>query len=412
MDALGKLGLTQLISLGENQTKGHLRLPQPLYEFEVDLLWLMSTIYKHKKVSQTGAFQNIIFYDLLKGLTRLLAHFGVSVARQVDQVPKVVDLEMIDQLSLSRPTRSLGQTLSLGKHIDQAALADVAATDKCVFWGFGRWTVCNAGTTSDEFCLLNIHAAKVAMQIEGSFATFTDMKRWLQLILNFSLATLTLTACQFSANKSDRPLQPETEKRHYLALGDSYTIGTAIDSVNSYATQLTDTLRPLLNNSLSLTVVARNGWTTTDLLKALRSNTPDSTQDLVTLLIGVNNQYQGLSTAAYQEDFTELAQWSIALAKGRKERVIVLSIPDWSVTPAGAGKRTVVGKEIDAFNAINRAISDSLGISYLNITALSRQALGDSTLVAKDQLHFSAQMHQDWLAVLYPSAAAKLEEAP
>lgn len=246
------------------------------------------------------------------------------------------------------------------------------------------------------------------MQIEAGFAIFTGMKRSLLFTLPFLGLLLALSSCRSEFAPGAERSMAKDKPCQYLALGDSYTIGTAIGKQNSYATLLADSLRSGLTDSLTYRHIAANGWTTANLLAGMRKAAPDSTQDLVSLLIGVNNQYQGLSPTQYRKEFRQLAQWSIALARGQAERVLVLSIPDWGHTPAGAGERNRVAREIDAFNAINQGLSDSLGLVYLPITALSRQALHDNRLIAKDSLHFSAIMHQLWLEQIYPVAAAKL----
>jgi len=195
----------------------------------------------------------------------------------------------------------------------------------------------------------------------------------------------------------------------YLALGDSYTIGTAIGKENSYASLLADSLESRSEiDSVYLKIIAQNGWTTGDLQTGINQTQPDSSFDLVSLLIGVNNQYQKRSLQEYEREFRALLLKSITLAQGRKERVLVLSIPDWGSTPAGAANRSQIAQEIDAFNAVNQALSDSLGVSYYNITPISRTAVQDSSLVANDDLHFSKEMHALWLNKIFDSVAKQV----
>lgn len=219
------------------------------------------------------------------------------------------------------------------------------------------------------------------------------------MILSLAL----MASCQ-SKNETQQPDLPALngEAVRYLALGDSYTIGTAIGEGNSYASQLADSLKSVVHvNSVELNIIAQNGWTTGDLRQGITAAQPDSSYDLVSLLIGVNNQYQNRSREEYRQQFRALLQYSIILAGNQKENVVVLSIPDWGATPAGAGNRSAIAAQIDSFNADNRAITDSLGITYFNITPLSRTAVGNPDLVAKDNLHFSAKMHKLWVDAIY-----------
>mgnify|MGYP001944334821 CR=1 FL=1 len=224
------------------------------------------------------------------------------------------------------------------------------------------------------------------------------------------LLGLLFLACQPDQEKRytvvEIPATPQgTVNASYLALGDSYTIGTAIGVDYSYASMLRDSLEKETSSlNINLEIIAKNGWTTGDLLKALESEKPTSDYNLVSLLIGVNNQYQGRSQNEYRQQFTELLQRAISYAGGDSSRVVVLSIPDWSATPAGAGRREAVGRDIDEFNAINRQITQSYGVAYVDVTPVSRTALNDASLVASDNLHFSAAMHRLWLQLLFEKA--------
>lgn len=223
----------------------------------------------------------------------------------------------------------------------------------------------------------------------------------LKFVMVLSLALM--ASCQ-SEHESEQPHLPAPKGKvvRYLALGDSYTIGTAIGEKKSYAAQLADNMESeSFIDSLALSVIAQNGWTTADLRQGISAAKPDSAYDLVSLLIGVNNQYQNRSRKEYRQQFKALLQYSIILAGNQKENVVVLSIPDWSATPAGTGNRTNIAAQIDSFNADNRAITDSLGITYFNITPISRTAVGNPELVAKDNLHFSAKLHELWLDLIY-----------
>lgn len=215
---------------------------------------------------------------------------------------------------------------------------------------------------------------------------------------------LLLWQCQQGENNGlDADPEPELPVLRYLALGDSYTIGTGLEPERAYPWLLRDSLQIALGtDGVELRVIAQNGWTTADLRQGIRLAAPDSNFDRVSLLIGVNNQYQNRSLNEYRLQYEALLRLAIDLAQGQKKQVLAISIPDWGVSPAGAGRRVQIGAEIDAFNAINRRIADSLGVAYADITPLSRTAQGQAALIAADSLHFSAQMHKQWAALLFP----------
>ena len=188
----------------------------------------------------------------------------------------------------------------------------------------------------------------------------------------------------------------------YLALGDSYTIGTAIGKKNAYPGLLVDSIvESFPELKVSTEVIAKNGWTTRDLLNGIASENPEGTYDMVSLLIGVNNQYQGLSKKDYRNEFIGLLEKSIGLAGGIKENVFVISIPDYGVCTVAVDDLESISPEIDAFNAINKSIADSIGVSYIYITEISRIAKGKEELIASDGLHFSSAMHELWVKKIW-----------
>ena len=206
--------------------------------------------------------------------------------------------------------------------------------------------------------------------------------------------------------------QTTKEVFKYLALGDSYTIGTAIGVDSSYSAQMRDSL--LADNqtvdSLYYEVIATNGWTTRDLINGISARNPASDFDVVTMLIGVNNQYQGRPVTQYKSEFRQLLNQAIGFAGGDKSRVLIVSIPDWSVSPAGGSSRAAVGQKIDEFNAAQKSVCDSLMVTYVDITEISRTGLNNPDLIAADGLHFSAKMQALWMRELYPFWYAKLME--
>ena len=190
----------------------------------------------------------------------------------------------------------------------------------------------------------------------------------------------------------------------FLALGDSYTVGDCVAETESWPVQLVTRLQEQGILISSPEIVATSGWTTIDLAVGIKAAQLQQPYDLVSLLIGVNNQYQGRSQEEYQQQFAHLLQQAITLAGNDPARVIVLSIPDWSVTPFAAGLDTaVITAEIDAFNAINRAETENAGAHYVDVTAVSRQAAADPGLIAEDGLHPSGKMYTAWVELVLPT---------
>jgi lysophospholipase L1-like esterase len=223
------------------------------------------------------------------------------------------------------------------------------------------------------------------------------------LILLSSISFFTLCGCAKKAPAQD------TGALTYLALGDSYTIGQSVSQDQSFPYQLTAQLNQQSKVNAP-NIVAVTGWTTNNLINGINnSGLTSSTYDFVTLLIGVNDQYQGVSQDSYRARFIALLNTAMKFAKGNKNRVFVISIPDYSVTPYAAGSNTdAIAKEIDQFNAINKAESDKAGVNYLNITDISRQAATDGTLLAPDGLHPSGKMYGLWVQRLFPLVKSKI----
>lgn len=203
---------------------------------------------------------------------------------------------------------------------------------------------------------------------------------------------------------------PASDSIHYLALGDSYTIGQSVEATERFPYLTAALLRYRHLPVAEPRYIATTGWTTANLLTAINAATNLKTYDVVSLLIGVNDQYQQLDTAGYRTRFIQLLQKAISLAGNRKARVFVLSIPDYSATPfvAAAGKARI-HDEINAFNAINKEITLADSITYIDITPLTREAATDGTLLAHDNLHYSAKEHQLWAELLAPAIQKALQ---
>jgi lysophospholipase L1-like esterase len=205
-------------------------------------------------------------------------------------------------------------------------------------------------------------------------------------------------------NPGSLPL-PETDSgRSYLALGDSYTIGESVDAPARYPFQAVQLLRSSDHLNCKVPdIIAATGWTTANLLNAISAASPPHIYNIVTLLIGVNNQFQGGSQTQYRDEFTLLLQQSIALAGNQPSHVVVLSIPDYSVTPFARGRNTsLISSQIDSFNTINRGVSMSYKVNYLDVTAESRKAANDPSLIADDGLHFSGKEYGIWASLMEP----------
>lgn len=197
--------------------------------------------------------------------------------------------------------------------------------------------------------------------------------------------------------------QKKMEKR-MLALGDSYTIGESVQENDRWPMQLVDMLRETGNNFEKPEIIAKTGWTTDELIAAINEANPQGPFDLVSLLIGVNNQYRGNSLSTYREEFEFLLRKAIDFAGGNIKKVIVVSIPDWGVTPFAEGRdREKIAMEIDDFNEANKEITESLKVTYVEITKDSRLAATDLSLIAEDGLHPSSKMYKQWASKVFKS---------
>lgn len=183
----------------------------------------------------------------------------------------------------------------------------------------------------------------------------------------------------------------------YLALGDSYTIGESVDASERWPVQLATRLRERGIQVGEPDIIARTGWTSAELQSAIEREYDGSRYDLVSLLIGVNDQYRGNPSEKYRERLRELLQFAISAAGGDASHVIMLSIPDWGVTPFASGQDGArIAAQIDEFNAIGREESEAVGVQFFDITPISRMADEHPELIAGDGLHPSGQMYAAW----------------
>lgn len=189
----------------------------------------------------------------------------------------------------------------------------------------------------------------------------------------------------------------------FLALGDSYTIGQSVEVNERWPVQFLKELKATTNVIDTLQIIAQTGWRVDQLKEAMNSSDLEPPYGIVSLLIGVNNQYQGQNANDFRPEFIEILEKSLKLVENRTERLFVISIPDWGASPYGFGfDRAKVSKEINEFNSVVKEESEKRGLRYFNITTISRRALIDRTLIASDGLHPSGKMYKLWVDKIIP----------
>lgn len=195
-------------------------------------------------------------------------------------------------------------------------------------------------------------------------------------------------------------------KRNYLALGDSYTIGEGVAADKNFPNQLVSLLKEDYNISFEQPeIIAVTGWTTDELKAGITERNPQGTFDLVTLLIGVNNQYRGRDVNEYKAEFEELLDQAISFAGGNYKHVVVVSIPDWGHTPFAVEKgvdEQKVAAEIAMYNEAKQAVTLSKGVRFLDITGMTRTLAQNLSYLVEDQLHYSEKLYREWAECLAP----------
>jgi lysophospholipase L1-like esterase len=217
--------------------------------------------------------------------------------------------------------------------------------------------------------------------------------------------------CLFLIGCSTKPNPaPESSMSlRYLALGDSYTIGESVAEAERFPNQLAAMLSEE-GVTVDVKIIARTGWTTDELWQGIQVETVTPPYDMVSLLIGVNNQYRGRDIEEYRESFVFLLDKAVEYAGGDVARVIVFSIPDWGVTPFAAGRDAAqIASEIDAFNQVNLEETQKAGAHYIDVTPVSRKTIDDPSLVAGDGLHPSGKMYAEWAKSALPVALSILK---
>ena len=197
--------------------------------------------------------------------------------------------------------------------------------------------------------------------------------------------------------------------RRFLALGDSYTIGEGVAPADRWPAKLQASLADAGIELAPPEIIATTGWTTGELLAGIAAAAPAGPFELVSLLIGVNNQYRGGLLGEYRAEFRKLLDRAITLAGGRARRVLVLSIPDWSVTPFAAGRdRDAVAAQLDRFNDVARRETAERRAAWVDVTPVSRRQGHLPEYLAADGLHPSARMYGEWVRLVEPAALAAL----
>ena len=196
--------------------------------------------------------------------------------------------------------------------------------------------------------------------------------------------------------------QKEDDSKYYLALGDSYTIGESVEKRERWPHQLLAELRKSGIKADDPDYLATTGWTTQDLLRGIDQHVDSNkSYNLVSILIGVNNQYQGIPISTYEPDLRKIIEMALEKVDGDSEKVFMLSIPAYAYTPFGKGNRTI-SQELDAYNALNKHLAEEDHITRVNITPLSREGLDKPSLVADDGLHPSALQYGEWVRKIKP----------
>jgi lysophospholipase L1-like esterase len=223
------------------------------------------------------------------------------------------------------------------------------------------------------------------------------MMRWtLVLFIGF-----VLLSCQ---KPSEAALKPKNDSTSisWLALGDSYTIGQGVNTAERFPAQTLELLKSRSIKTAQLTYVATTGWTSAQLDKSI-SQQNLAYYDFVTVLIGVNDQFQGIDTSTYSKNFKSILNRAILATRGESQHVLVLSIPDYSLTPEGKKLDTTkIKREIDLFNRLNKNLANNFKCQYLDITVLGREAKSNPSWVARDGLHPSAVAYKNWANRIFP----------
>lgn len=227
-------------------------------------------------------------------------------------------------------------------------------------------------------------------------------------ITSYLILSLSLIATEISnSNPTTTPTQEMSDRKlTYLALGDSYTIGEGVDKSDRYPNQLVRRLsKETFFNWKDPKIIAKTGWTVDELNEGINTtDLKDQSFDLVTLLIGVNNQYRGRPVNVYKTEFEAMLKRAIGFAGDKPDHVVVISIPDWGVTPFAINRGTDKGKvaaEIAAYNQAKKEVCASYGVFFIDITADYREIGAKPEMVVEDNLHPSGLVYTRWTDQLF-----------
>lgn len=224
------------------------------------------------------------------------------------------------------------------------------------------------------------------------------------------LAILYFANCNKSTldQKTNPPVESNIDQSFsYLALGDSYTIGEGVAENMRWPNQLSKALFDDKIKVSPVRIIAKTGWTTRNLIDAIAKEKPQK-HDMVSLLIGVNNQYQGKPFDQFEKELKELLNIAISLSND-PNKVFVVSIPDYGVTPYGANKRETIAEELNRYNAFTAELCANLHIPYVNITPISRDLGSNDNALAADKLHPSGYQYSKWVEAILPVAKKMLQ---
>ena len=246
---------------------------------------------------------------------------------------------------------------------------------------------------------------------------------YIRLVIVPLIVGLNFLSCNINAEipevpnyeQNENPINEEPEPRHIklISLGDSYTIGQSVCEDCRFPAQLRDSLQTYFseNDSISLEIIAQTGWTTSNLKSAITAAEPSSNFDLVTLLIGVNNQYQNKPFSLYQTEFIELTNTAITLANGDASKLIVVSIPDYAYTPFGQNYNpSYISEQLLQYNDYAETYCNENNLNYVYITDITQQGLTNTELVATDNLHPSELAYTKFVERILPLALEVLEQ--
>ena len=223
-------------------------------------------------------------------------------------------------------------------------------------------------------------------------------------VIAILLGVFTLLSCTLITIEEKMEDELSIPRLDYLALGDSYTIGESVAEEECFPAQLFRSELDLKIEKGKYKIIARTGWTSRNLLDAMeKEDLKKGDYNFITLLIGVNNQYQGKPFSQFESEFNELLDKAINLLEGRSDRLVVVSIPDYSVSPfAASGNTTKIAEEIKHYNTFKKVTAESKGARFVYITDLTQNAKEDLSLLAFDQLHPSSKSYAQWVIRILP----------